>query len=430
MRTLLLPLLLAACAPAGEIDPFSPASPAFEDVLADAEGSDVSLRAPLGLQVGAIAPGQSFTVDVSGLAPGETAYLGYSLNGVGQGPCPPAMGGQCLDMVPPVTALGTQLADQGGVAHFRFVAPAQAQPGLRVTFQAVAIRGPGGSQTVKSPALTQTVGSPPTTDQFRNVPASVDLLFVVDNSCSMADEQAELMTSFTHMLGMVGPWGLSMHVGVVTTDMADASQSGRLQPDASGHRYLDDTVANPVQSFMEMADVGTTGSGTEQGLAAFEASLDPQLQVNAGFRRADAQYVVVVLSDENDFSRVSTQSAIDTMMNEESYPGDSSFNSIVTTAGYSPSTRYLVVTDGVGGIVEDIGVADYAPALQDVATTFYTSEPFYLSQVPTDATSIDVSVDGVPAAPDTWLYDGQVNAVRFTHGYSPVSGASVAIRYQ
>ncbi len=41
------------------------------------------------------------TIPVFGLMPGETAYLGYGLTS-GSGPCPPPLGGLCLDLVSPM----------------------------------------------------------------------------------------------------------------------------------------------------------------------------------------------------------------------------------------------------------------------------------------------------------------------------------------
>ncbi|MCA9490711.1 MAG: hypothetical protein KC621_12360 [Myxococcales bacterium] len=428
MRILLLPAILVACAPE-EVDALDLGAGAMSDALADAEASSVSLRAPLTIQVDAIMPGQPFDVTVGALAAGETAYLGYSLYGTGNGPCPPAMGGQCLNLLSPVVSLGTAVADARGTATFHFAAPANVPPGMQVSFQSVAIRGIGGAQTVKSPAVTEIVGAAQTTDVFRHTPAAVDLLFVVDDSCSMYDEQQRLVTSFTSSLGLLSGWGLSMHVGVVTTDMSDPTKSGKLQRDAQGQRYIDDNTANPVQSFSQMASVGTFGSGIEQGLDAVYASLRVQTQTNAGFRRADAQYAVIVLSDERDQSQINSQQAAALILGEEAWPGDASFSSIVTQAGYDAGVEYMDVTNTVGGVIEDINVPDYAPALDDLTQTWYTSEPYVLSAVPSDPTQIHVAVDGVAVPPVAWVYEASANTVRFTGGYAPQAGAGIEVSY-
>lgn len=49
-------------------------------------------------------------------------------------------------------------------------------------------------------------------------PSRADLLFVVDNSESMADEQANLATSFSQMLDVLAPQDTSYRIGIVSTD--------------------------------------------------------------------------------------------------------------------------------------------------------------------------------------------------------------------
>lgn len=49
-------------------------------------------------------------------------------------------------------------------------------------------------------------------------PSRADLLFVVDNSESMADEQANLASSFSQMLSVLAPQDTSYRIGIVSTD--------------------------------------------------------------------------------------------------------------------------------------------------------------------------------------------------------------------
>ncbi|KAA3605099.1 MAG: hypothetical protein DWQ01_21130 [Planctomycetota bacterium] len=85
--------------------------------------------------------------------PGETIYFLYSLTGTGQGPCPATLGGLCLDLLAPIEIVGNAAADQNGEATLSFDIPADA-PLIDVHTQAVAQRGPGGDDSVKSNALT------------------------------------------------------------------------------------------------------------------------------------------------------------------------------------------------------------------------------------------------------------------------------------
>jgi uncharacterized repeat protein (TIGR03806 family) len=102
-------------------------------------------------------PGQPMTWTIEDLDPNETVYLGRSLGGLGSGPCPPIAGGACLDIANPVVLQGITTADASGVATFDLTVPATAPLGMSVAFQAMAIRGPGGADTVKSNPILVTV---------------------------------------------------------------------------------------------------------------------------------------------------------------------------------------------------------------------------------------------------------------------------------
>ena len=84
---------------------------------------------------------------------GETVWFLYGTTGLGNGPCPPQLGGLCLDLLAPVRILGSAAADAGGRAVLGFTVPAGA-PTIPVHFQAVAARGAG---SVKSAPLTAPV---------------------------------------------------------------------------------------------------------------------------------------------------------------------------------------------------------------------------------------------------------------------------------
>lgn len=57
---------------------------------------------------------------------------------------------------------------------------------------------------------------------------TVDVLLVVDNSCSMAEEQNKLATNFDSFIKYFGDANVDWQIGVVTTDTITETQSGRL----------------------------------------------------------------------------------------------------------------------------------------------------------------------------------------------------------
>jgi hypothetical protein len=154
----------------------------------------------------------------------------------------------------------------------------------------------------------------------------VDLLFVIDNSGSMEDEQASLVASFEGFVaGIQAALGSanSYHVGVVTTDAysnnapgctelgalvtrtgGDASSGMDCQPFSSGARYLDETEPDLAGKFSCIAQVGISGSGDEIQAQAGYHAISPAMNAagacNEGFIRDDALLVVVIITDEND----------------------------------------------------------------------------------------------------------------------------------
>lgn len=154
----------------------------------------------------------------------------------------------------------------------------------------------------------------------------VDILFVIDNSGSMDEEQTALLANFDRFIDVLDnlDGGLpDLHIGVVTSDMGGclgiASADGILHVAADsqlgGDRYISD-VADPAtgaritnfpqgtttltDEFRKLATVGTAGCGYEQHLASMaRAFTNPS---NTGFLRDTAHLAVVILADEDDCS--------------------------------------------------------------------------------------------------------------------------------
>jgi hypothetical protein len=167
----------------------------------------------------------------------------------------------------------------------------------------------------------------------------LDLLFVVDDSPSMADKQAALAAAFPQMIDVLSQLdgGLpNLHIGVVTSDMGTSASTtnpgpsigaigqggcagngldGDLQvemPTTDGARYLVDVelpdgnreknyTGELRDAFTANATVGSGGCGFEQHLSALSHALDGHA-ANAGFLRPEANLAVVILADEDDCS--------------------------------------------------------------------------------------------------------------------------------
>jgi len=161
-------------------------------------------------------------------------------------------------------------------------------------------------------------------------PVQDDLLFVVDDSRSMADEQAALAAGFPQLVDVLAQsqGGLpDVHLGVVTADLGDGGAGlpgctatgdagvmrGAACPALDGAAYLADEVAadgtrlrnytgSLDDAFACMTAVGTGGCAIEQPLEAMHRALAPGLGLAPGFLRDDAELLVVIVSDEDDCS--------------------------------------------------------------------------------------------------------------------------------
>lgn len=154
----------------------------------------------------------------------------------------------------------------------------------------------------------------------------VDLLFAIDNSGSMGDEQANLIAAFPGFVTGIQNTldsAESYHIGVVTSDSYDYNEDGcrgighlvtqtggddssnsACGPFASGFRWFDDTEPDLGATFACAAQVGTDGSGDEEQvngvLFATDANQNALGACNEGFLREDALLVVVIITDEED----------------------------------------------------------------------------------------------------------------------------------
>lgn len=155
--------------------------------------------------------------------------------------------------------------------------------------------------------------------------AAVDLLYVIDNSQSMEDNQQSLVDSFPGFVAAITselPSVSGFRVGVTTTDRyqghpdeacrelgalvvattGEASSEGSCGPYATGKPYM--TGADDLgTAFACAAQVGIDGPGQEEPISALRGVLSDALNApgacNDAFVRDDAVLVIVLITDED-----------------------------------------------------------------------------------------------------------------------------------
>lgn len=263
----------------------------------------------------------------------------------------------------------------------------------------------------------------------------LDALFVVDNSGSMQEEQALLANAAGSFLTPLVD-NYELHVGVVTTDMFDAGQSGRLQPGPDGSLFIDevDDLTSATSWLSATLPQGTTGAGIEQPLEATVAALDTLATThNAGFARATAELAVIFITDE-DADSVLTPTDWQTW-----FDGYITGRPVATAHAIVHATNSQNLEDVASanaGLIFDLNNDGLTAALNDIALAIEPAgdNRIPLSDLP-DVSTITVSaiepggqavglVDGVD-----YVYDATLNAILLT-GYDPVGGTELVVTYR
>lgn len=198
---------------------------------------------------------------------------------------------------------------------------------------------------------------------YQNPPTEVDILLVVDNSCSMGDEQTQLSQGFDRFVEYFEVADVDYHIGVTTTDMEQ--DRGRLHS-AGGPSFITPQTANPAEVFRDNVQVGIDGWPWEKGLASGAHALSDDLAEgeNAGFLRDDALLSVIFISDEEDASPYGVNSYINYFLNLKNSARRDAFNASALV-GIDPDT--LEPADCVQGTGNPPGGAAAAFRYHDVA---------------------------------------------------------------
>ena len=164
-----------------------------------------------------------------------------------------------------------------------------------------------------------------------DTPVKLDLLFMIDDSPSMQEEQANLARNFPRLIDALKklPAGFpDLHLGVLSSDMGAGAANlagacgnslgdrGVLQVrsgcglDPKNGRYLSSQNGGTQNNFDGdisdvfacLASLGTNGCGFEHQLQSVRMALSGFVADNAGFLRSDAHLAVVYITDEDDCS--------------------------------------------------------------------------------------------------------------------------------
>ncbi len=243
----------------------------------------------------------------------------------------------------------------------------------------------------------------------------VDILFVIDNSGSMAYEQKSMAKRVSNFMTLLP--GLDWQIAVTTTDPRSAAIGGDgqfLKFTGLTNQYIINSSMDPQLAQTVLGNTlqrPETGSGSEQGInAVYRAVSRSQSNSNpqhVQFFREGAAFAVVVISDEDESDNRPANdpgnllNLIGTVFHGQK---NFTFHSIITIPkdtqclngeGESYGTRYETISKMTSGIVGSVCASDYAAQVQNIANDVRNMvKALTLSCQPVPGTTVSVKRNG------------------------------------
>lgn len=268
----------------------------------------------------------------------------------------------------------------------------------------------------------------------------VDILWVIDNSGSMGDEQDDLAYNFETFINNFISQDVDFQMAITTTD-ARSGHEGKMiaGPDMLNSEEAKKNENVFINHFKQKIKVGTRGSGHEKGLQTSAAFLENQKTDKKDFLRDDAYLAIVYVSDEEDQSQNSVESYVNKFKSLKKNAGLVKVYSIVTKekdvssrfSRYGWASRMVgkryeqasEMTDGKSESIKD----DFHTILEDMGDTIVElSNSFPLAKKSVDGQHI-VFVNG--SVVEGWNYNEESNSIMFEEDSAPAAGSTIEVKY-
>jgi hypothetical protein len=263
----------------------------------------------------------------------------------------------------------------------------------------------------------------------------LEILWVIDDSGSMNDEQISLATNFQIFINNFVQNNTDFKMAITTTDTS-GTKGGNFITDSNILLNSTQAELDPnafINNFQNMIMVGTSGSGYEKGLKASKQSAIK----HPGFFSPDSYLAIVYVSDENDQSEGNATDYINYLQVLKHNHGLTKAYSIVNTNGSGPTgngytqgyDRYEAVSNLTNGSVSNIN-GNFSNTLLNISNEiFYLLDKFPLANTPYDKDSIKIFVEGVEQI-GNWDYVSSSKVITFHSGHTPTVGSTVKVKYQ
>ncbi len=263
---------------------------------------------------------------------------------------------------------------------------------------------------------------------------SSDILWVVDNSGSMGDEQTSLASNFSSFIQIVEAVNLDYQIGVVSTDVADNGNLWGSTP------IVTPSTPDPAGTFSSNVTIGTSGSASEKAFHCGWLAVDPSANRNPGFMRPEAGLRIIFVSDEAEqssgMSFPSTIAYVQAFQSLKVNPDMVILSDITgglagcSGAGGSAGAGadFVTASTMTGGISASICDPNWVATLSALAWLAQSyADTFELSKTPVEDT-IEVRLNGATIFVG-WTYDPSLNAIIFDADAIPDNGDLIEIEY-
>jgi len=277
-----------------------------------------------------------------------------------------------------------------------------------------------------------------TSDNFTVNPSQeskIDILWVIDNSGSMKNEQEAIADNFNQFIKHFVSKNIDFKMNIITTDTLNSPG----EPDWS----LDDTLNSDFhkqdpqtffRNFEKAVQVGINGHHQEKGLEGAELFFNKYAH---RFFRDKSHSAVIYVSDEEDQSSDSVEFYV---QNAQSFVRNNSelqMHAIVRSKDLEGSggsiqsggKRYIEAANRTNGLNEEIN-QNFSNTLNKIGENIVTnSQNFVLSEIPKIDT-IEVYVDSILVDRNDWTYNSSLNSIEFKSGSRPAEGSEIRVKYQ
>lgn len=252
----------------------------------------------------------------------------------------------------------------------------------------------------------------------------VDIMFVVDQSCSMDDDVRALATQFSTFIDRLDLYSTDWQIIVANNDEG-CTQSELLTPDTPDYEALFTDAVTECDARLGCTHIIDTEAlllPAAEGVENTDAG-----ECNEAFMRDGALLHVIAVSDEPDQSACGdydidcTDSDWENLVAQiQDKKGSSALTRISAVAGDLPDgcssagnsaeagTGYAEAADATGGEFLSL-CSSWSDNVETLAAASYDQDTFVLGHTPVEET-ISVSLNGEALA-SGWRYDADINAV-------------------